>query len=74
MAEKYLRRSWDVFKCHIDRVPHIQEVFESFLELFEDYECTFEGVSSVKKEMEVLSPVGVVEPDQLEWNKGSESL
>mmetsp|Transcript_4130 Transcript_4130/g.7030 ORF Transcript_4130/g.7030 Transcript_4130/m.7030 type:complete len:355 (+) Transcript_4130:266-1330(+) len=73
-AEKYLKRSWNVFKCHIDRVPHIQEVFNSFLSLFEDYQCTIEGVNSVKKEMDVLSPRTPVEPDQLEWNKGPGGL
>mmetsp|Transcript_32918 Transcript_32918/g.45695 ORF Transcript_32918/g.45695 Transcript_32918/m.45695 type:complete len:340 (+) Transcript_32918:91-1110(+) len=56
-AERYLVRSWDVFKCHADRSTNMQESFESFLSLFEDYQCSENVLESVRREIFSMSPV-----------------
>lgn len=59
-AEEYLMRSWDVFKCYTDKSTNLQQVFESFLELFEEYNCSAKALDSLRKEMYALSPTGML--------------
>jgi hypothetical protein len=55
-AEHYLRRSWDVYKAHADISSNMQDVFDSFQLLFEDYHCSPQGLDSLRRDMFVLSP------------------
>mmetsp|Transcript_21026 Transcript_21026/g.40180 ORF Transcript_21026/g.40180 Transcript_21026/m.40180 type:complete len:421 (+) Transcript_21026:251-1513(+) len=57
-AEEYLKRSWDVFKYYADRTSNLNEVYDSFLLLFEDYECSQESMEALRQDMCTLSPHG----------------
>ncbi|KAK3268973.1 hypothetical protein CYMTET_22554 [Cymbomonas tetramitiformis] len=68
-AERYLIRSWEVFKLCIDQSRNVDEVFVSFISLCEEFNVTAEGLKGVKQEMQQISPSCSSPRGTLEWNK-----